>query len=474
MRRGASAVLAALLAAAAPAAGMEPGEALYVLGSRPGAAAPQATAAGGASLPASALPCAGCHGADGAGGRAEAGVRPPPIAWSALSRPTPERPAYDEAALLRTVAQGIAAGGRALDPAMPRYALTLEDGRALVAWLRALDTRGTPGVAEERVRIGLLLPPGPRGEAFATAFDGALAAAAPLGVFGRRIERVTAPAGGDPAEGVRFLLAEGVLALVSALPEEANASALAEAVAARAPLLSVRAGEDAAALGYALLPGAVDEGVALLRAVPEPGRAVILAADGGAEARFAGRIAERVAALAGAEPVVARPAELHGAATEGATAVLALAPASALAEAVAPLRNIAVPVLIVGSRGGLAAPAAAAAIGRPVLVGLGVPAETGTGAALARFRAGEAGRAGLTGRLGHAMGEVVVEALRRGGRGVTREKLATAFAGPPFETGALPPLRLSGGARGGGGAVQLFQVDGAGRVLRGPATSGVD
>ncbi len=448
---------------------MEPGEALYILGARPGAAAPRAVAGGGTALPASALPCAGCHGADGAGGRAEAGVRPPPIAWSALSRPAPERPAYDEAALLRTVAQGVAAGGRALDPAMPRYALTLEDGQALVAWLRALDTRGTPGVTDDRVSLGLLTPPGPRGEAFAAAFAGALDAAAPVGVFGRRIERVVAPAAGGPAEAARLLVAEGVLALVSALPEESNAAALAEAGAARVPVLSVRAGAEAAPLGYALLPGAVEEGVALLRAVPEPGRAVILAGSAD-EARLAGRIAERVGALSGTEPAVAGPAELPAAvAAEGAAAVLVLAPAAGLAEAVAPLWGIAMPVLVAGSRGGLAAPAAAAALGRPVLVGLGVPMDSGDGVALARFRAGASARAGLTGRLGHAMGEVVVEALRRSGRGVTRDRLAAALAGPPFHTGAFPPLRLSGGARGGGEGVQLFQVDGAGRLRPGPA-----
>ncbi|WP_205083252.1 hypothetical protein, partial [Paracraurococcus ruber] len=114
------------------------------------------------------------------------------------------------------------------------------------------------------------------------------------------------------------------------------------------------------------------------------------------------------------------------------------------------------------------APAAAAALGRPVLVGLGVPPEMGEGSAQARFRASEPARAGLAGRLGHAAGEVVVEALRRAGRGVTREALATALAGPPFETGSLPPLRLTAGARGGEG-VRLFQVDAAGRLRRGPA-----
>jgi hypothetical protein len=465
--------LALLLAAwSGQAAAIEPGEALYTFGARPGKAAPRAVTAGGAVLPATALPCAGCHGGEGAGGRAEAGVRPPPIGWSVLSRATPERPAYDEARLLLAVAQGIAAGGRTLDPAMPRYALTLEDGQSLVAWLRALDARQAPGVTEDKVRLGLLLPPGPRGEAFAAAFAAALEAAAPLGVFGRRIEQVAAPAD-DPAEAVRRLLAEGVLALASALPDEADALAVAEAGARRVPVLSVRAGVETAPLGYALMPGAVEEGAALLRAVPEPGRVVILAGDG-AEARLAERVVERIGALAGAVPPVVRPAELRSAA-DGAAAALVLARAAGLVGAVTPLREVPLPVLVVGSRGGLAAPAAAAALGRPVLVGLGVPAESGHGVASARFRASEAARAGLTGKLGHAMGEAMVEALRRAGRGVTRDRLAAAFAGPPFQTGAFPALRLSGGARGDGGqGVHLFQVDGAGRLRNGPAPAGSD
>ncbi|MBK1662861.1 hypothetical protein, partial [Paracraurococcus ruber] len=212
-----------------------------------------------------------------------------PIAWPALARATPDRPAYDEAGLLRAVAQGLAPGGRVLDSAMPRYALTLEDGQALVAWLRALEARQVPGVSEDRIRLGLLLPPGGRGEAFAAAFAAALEAAAPIGVFGRRVERVTVPEG-DPAEAVRALEAAGVLALVSGLPEEAQDAALAAAAAARIPMLAVRAGTVPGA--HALLPGAVEEGTALLRVLPDPGRAAILAADA-AEARLAARIAER-------------------------------------------------------------------------------------------------------------------------------------------------------------------------------------
>ncbi|MFC7539542.1 hypothetical protein ACFQU2_08825 [Siccirubricoccus deserti] len=58
---------------------------------------------------------------------------------------------------------------------------------------------------------------------------------------------------------------------------------------------------------------------------------------------------------------------------------------------------------------------------------------------------------------------MVVEALRRAGPGLTREALRVGLAGPAFETGALPPLRLADGA-----AIRLIQVDAAGRILPGP------
>jgi hypothetical protein len=472
-----------LLLAPGPAAGDQAaaaaGEALYAAGARPGAAAPQARTAGGAVLPATALPCAGCHGAEGGGGgRAEAGVRPPPIAWGTLSRATAGRPAYTPETLLRAVATGQAAGGRALDPAMPRYALTLEDGAALLGWLRALDARAAPGVEEGRLRLGLLLPAGPGGAAFAEAFGAGLAAAAPEGVFGRRLEAVPAIVAtpGAATAVTRQLLSEGVLLLVSALPEAGPAeAAIAAAVAERAPVLALRAAGPAAPspFAYALLPGAAEEGLALLRAVPEPDRA-LLAADAAARP-LAGRIAARLAAESGAEPRLVPLDGLDREAAAAASAVLLLGAPEALAAAAASaaLRAAAVPVLLPGALGGASAAATvAAALGRPVHVGLWAPPEGGGGggAAAQRFAASGAARLGPVGRLGHAAAEVVVETLRRSGRAVTRERALAAWgSGEPFEAGALPALRLSGGGRGAGGGsgVVLVQVDGAGRAWRG-------
>jgi hypothetical protein len=78
-------------------------------------------------LPASRMPCAGCHGRDGAG-RPEGGIVPPDIRWGRLTKPYAQRHAngrthlpYDESALLTAIMQGRDPAGNAPDPTMPRY-----------------------------------------------------------------------------------------------------------------------------------------------------------------------------------------------------------------------------------------------------------------------------------------------------------------------------------------------------------------
>jgi hypothetical protein len=461
--RSARLLLLAAFAVAAPLAGaraegMQAGAALFASGARPGSAAPLATATGDVALPASALPCASCHGADARGGDSEAGVRPPPITWSALTRPTATRPAYDEATLLRAVTQGMGAGGRALDPAMPRYQLTMEDGAALIAFLRRIEARPVPGVSAEEVRLGLKLPAGPAGTAFSTAFRAALEAAAPEGVFGRRIVVTTQH--------------EEVFALVSALPAELDAAAIGTARAEGVPLLSLRSSPAAAGapFAFALLPGAAEEAVALLRELPQPERALLLAMTS-AERELAEAIAAAIGRDADADPRVVATEEL-AAALPGASALLVLGRAPLPADSTAVLRDAALPVLLPASAAAGAALPLAAAIGRPVRLAVGVPPRGGApgSPATVRFLAGTAMRNGLPGRLGHAAGEVVVEALRRAGRELTRERLAAALRSPePYETGALPPLSpLRAGA--GAGRIWMLRMQGDGRLEREPGT----
>lgn len=94
-----------------------------------------------------AVACAGCHGADGAGG-GESFVRAPDIRWFNLSKPYGDRrvggqvrPAYDARLLARAVRSGLASDGRRLDPVMPRFDLADDEIEALLDHLRQLSGR---------------------------------------------------------------------------------------------------------------------------------------------------------------------------------------------------------------------------------------------------------------------------------------------------------------------------------------------
>jgi ABC-type branched-subunit amino acid transport system substrate-binding protein len=192
-------------AAAAPAASVAvsptaleaEGKRIYRTGA--GGAGPEITALiggeGGTEVGAAALPCAGCHGLDGRG-RPEGGVVPSDLTWEALTRPYAagpnggrRHPPYDERTLKRAITLGIDAGGAPLQPAMPRYRLAQEQAAALIAYLRRLGNEIDPGVAADRLRLGVLLPPGPESEEVRRRLDAfAARLAAAGGIYGRSLE----------------------------------------------------------------------------------------------------------------------------------------------------------------------------------------------------------------------------------------------------------------------------------------------
>ena len=118
----------------------------------------------GVELPATALPCASCHGADGRG-RAEGGVEPTDLRPHSLTRPrqpvTPSgrrHPAYDERRLIRAVTMGFDPAGSRLESAMPRYRLSQKDAEALLAFWQTLGTAPNPGTDDQRIEIGVVRP----------------------------------------------------------------------------------------------------------------------------------------------------------------------------------------------------------------------------------------------------------------------------------------------------------------------------
>jgi ABC-type branched-subunit amino acid transport system substrate-binding protein len=201
-----------LLAGAGPLTPEEQrGRQVYVDGTSPSGGEVTAVMGGEAiEVPASTVPCAGCHGRDGRG-RAEGGVAPSDLTWSVLTQPggatAPSgrhHPPYDERLLKRAVTMGLDPAGNPLHAVMPRFRLSLQDMADLTAYIKRLGTASDPGVTGTAVRIGLVLPPPGPLTAMGKAVQAALAAHfeewnGKGGIYGRRLDLVPFEPPADPA-----------------------------------------------------------------------------------------------------------------------------------------------------------------------------------------------------------------------------------------------------------------------------------
>ncbi|MCE2998551.1 MAG: hypothetical protein LW892_01795, partial [Betaproteobacteria bacterium] len=106
------------------------------------------------AMPAKRLPCAGCHGLDGAGG-SEGTTRVPPIRIENLTTATVTRPAYTAQTLLSALRNGRDPSGRVFDKAMPRYRLADQDGAVMFAFLEQLSERERQGADRGAIRFGI-------------------------------------------------------------------------------------------------------------------------------------------------------------------------------------------------------------------------------------------------------------------------------------------------------------------------------
>ena len=219
-------------AAAALSAGQSRGKQIYLHGTSPSDS--ELTAHVGreaVTLPASAVPCASCHGPDGRG-RPEGGVIPTDIRWSQLTKvyghvheDGRRHPAFDKAGLARVLRTGLDPADNRLDQSMPLYTITDGDMTDLVAYLTHLETDLDPGVNNERIQVASLLPlQGPQGGLGQAMAQVMLAyfkeVNAGGGVFGRRIELLAVPYGDSPEATLGNLRTafqrEAIFALVGA------------------------------------------------------------------------------------------------------------------------------------------------------------------------------------------------------------------------------------------------------------------
>jgi ABC-type branched-subunit amino acid transport system substrate-binding protein/cytochrome c553 len=116
---------------------------------------------------ATSVPCISCHGPEGTGDDeaiTAGGMAPPDITWQALTSTRQHQHGqrvhvpFDENLLIRAITRGIDPSGNPLDAAMPRYTMADEDLADLIAYLRQLETEQDPGLSEDRIRIGTVLP----------------------------------------------------------------------------------------------------------------------------------------------------------------------------------------------------------------------------------------------------------------------------------------------------------------------------
>jgi ABC-type branched-subunit amino acid transport system substrate-binding protein len=181
-------------------------------------------------LDAAILPCVSCHGPEGRG-RPEGSVTPSDITWSALTRPYPisrpdgrSHPPYDRRTLVRAFTLGVDPAGNRLHAAMPRFRMSQRDAEALAAYIEQLSWDLDPGLSEQRVLVGTLLPAERPDAGRGRAVEAVLRARfeeinAEGGIYGRRLElRVAHSAPGADAwrQALGALLrAEPVFALVA-------------------------------------------------------------------------------------------------------------------------------------------------------------------------------------------------------------------------------------------------------------------
>ncbi len=161
-------------------------------------------------VPGNAMPCANCHGFDGRG-KPEGGVTPTNLTWEALTKPYgithPDgrtHPPYTERGLELAITRGTDPAGHKLMSVMPRYAMSSEDLADLIAYLRLLGKERDPGITESMILIGTAGPTkGPLAEmsqvirAVTTAFFDELNSQG--GIYNRRFEVRFTETGETPA-----------------------------------------------------------------------------------------------------------------------------------------------------------------------------------------------------------------------------------------------------------------------------------
>jgi ABC-type branched-subunit amino acid transport system substrate-binding protein len=498
-------LLPVLLRAAGPPTGeerkaqIERGRKIYIEGASPSGGEINALMSDASvEVAATAVPCAGCHGRDGRG-RPEGGVAPSDVTWEVLTKPYGlthpsgrKHPAYDERSLKRAIAMGLDPAGNPLHVAMPRFRMSHQDMEDLVAYMKQLGTEEDPGVSDAELRIGVVLPPSGALGAMGQAVRAALTARFDRvnqegGIFGRRIEPRFFEASGPPAQRrawtADFLEREKIFASVGSFLAGADSELASLFQEKEIPLVgpfTVHPREDFPlnrAVFY-LLPGVETQVQALARFVRQGGAGEgpvrpAVVAPAGPESDAAVQGLEKTAAAAGwSKPAVLRlepgkmPEGLASLAKEKPDPVFFLgsgAEVKAFLQAVDRLDwhpRVLVPATAADSSL-MEAPAAFDGRIFAALPTSGGPTPEAAAAYRDLAASAKLPQEHLSAQLTALAGaEVLLEALRRAGRDVSRDKLVIQLeALRLFPTGYIPPVTYGPNRRLGAKGAFIVKVD---------------
>jgi ABC-type branched-subunit amino acid transport system substrate-binding protein len=263
-------------------------------------------------LAASALPCGSCHGPEGKG-VPEGTIEPADIRWRTLTNilvaSGRRRPRYDDSLLARALTTGRDAGDQQLSPIMPRYRMNGADLADLVAYLRRLGDPAQPGLDDTSLTIATLIPlSGPRaaiGEATRDTMESYLADVnARGGLHGRvlKLEALDSAAAGATQRVSAALAGDGIFALVCASFAEVDPGVATivdrERIPVVTPFPSYLSSSATAPSSFFLFPDLASQALALTKQL-EPGpRQVVILHDSTAVARTAAAaIEERAPSL---------------------------------------------------------------------------------------------------------------------------------------------------------------------------------
>ncbi len=453
-------------------------------------------------VPATAVPCGSCHGRDGKG-RPEGGVVPTDLTWASLTKPYGithpsgrKHPPYDVRLLKRAISLGIDPAGNKLNGVMPQFRMSLKDMEDLVAYIQQLGTRSDPGVTDTALRVGVVLPPaGPlsgMGQAVRSVLTARFEALNKEGgIYGRRVEprffEAPQPADQRRAWTADFLEREEVFASLAAFFAGADAEMAALFQSEEIPVIgpfSLHPREAFPLNRYVfyLLPGVEAQGQALVRFVrnrwpAEKPQAAIVAPAGVDLDRAVEAITKAAGAAGWPAPLrlrlgkETRPEDLKGLAKADTVFFLGSGPeARAFLQAADRLgwrpRFLATGTAADDSLSG--APA-----GFEGRIFLALPTRPGDPdpKAAASYRALSAAyklsQDSLSAQLSAlAAADTLIEALRRAGRDVSREKLVDQLESlRGLDTGFVPPLTYGPARRLGARGAYVLKVDLQGKRL---------